>query len=47
MEIDSIQSQIGQLADLVNNQQRLLEQKERENRANNMVVLGIEESKST
>ena len=43
--IESFQNQIRQLADSVNNQQRLLEQKERESSANNMVVLGIEESR--
>ena len=39
LEIDSIQSQIRQLAVSVSNQ-RLREQKERESKANNMVVLG-------
>ena len=42
--MDSIQSQIRKLAVSVNNQQRLLEQKERDSRANNMVVFGLEES---
>ena len=42
--MESMQSQIKQLADSVNNHQKVLELKERANRANNLVFIGIQEA---
>ena len=42
--VESMQSQIKQLTDTVNNHQRVLEFKERANRANNIVITGIQEA---
>ena len=41
---ESMQSQIKKLTDTVNNYQRVLELKERANRANNIVITGIQEA---
>ena len=41
-ELKDMQSQINQITEVMNTQRRVLELKERENRANNLVVVGLD-----
>jgi len=45
-EFSTLKSQLQQVTLSLQNQQKLLEMKERENRANNLVITGIQESSS-
>ncbi len=43
-DLGNLNTQIKQLTDTVSNQQKLLELKERDNRVNNLVIVGLEET---